>query len=378
MSSTVSAELPDPIAQGLLPEGFRDRLPPRAEAAVNLEQAMMAAIRPHGYERVAPPLAEFEESLVTRLAGAETQDLLRLIDPLSQRTIALRPDMTAQVGRIAATRLGHRPRPLRLAYAGPVLRVRKPQVGATREALQLGAELIGSDHVRAVEEILTIALEALAATGAKDISVDLTLPSLVGELAEGPWPVADLPAVRNALDGKDHAQLRAAGGTAYAPLIEAAGPAGGALAALRSANMGEAFCARLDAAERLAATASRFGSVSLDPTERLGFEYQTWAGFSLYAGGAPAEIGRGGTYTIRHPDGHEEAAAGFSLYVDPLVEAGLGIGASRRIFLPLGTADGIAQRLRTEGWVAVAALFEGDSAEANACTYIWDGEARPL
>ena len=69
----------DPIALGLLPEGFRDRLPPRAGAAVRVTTVMLEAIRPHGYDRVAPPLVEFEESLVSRLAGTETQDLLRLI-----------------------------------------------------------------------------------------------------------------------------------------------------------------------------------------------------------------------------------------------------------------------------------------------------------
>lgn len=369
----------DPIALGLLPEGFRDRLPPRAGAAVRLTTVMLEAIRPHGYDRVAPPLVEFEESLVSRLAGTETQDLLRLIDPLSQRTLAMRPDITAQVGRIAATRLAHRPRPLRLAYAGAVLRVRKPQVGASREALQLGAELIGSDHVRAVSEILMVALESLRATGAKGLSVDITLPSLVDELAQTRWPVDDLAAIKTALDGKDMSELLAAGGKDYAFLIDAAGPVDAALRNLKAAGMGEAFSARLGAAEKLAAVASHYGNVSLDPAERLGFEYQSWAGFSFYADGIAGEIGRGGTYTIRHPDGHEETAVGFSLYVDPLVEAGLGALDTPRIFLPLGTDPEAGHRLRADGWVTVAALFEADTAEANACTHVWkDGKAAAL
>ena len=328
---------------------------------------------------VAPPLAEFEDSLVGRLAGAGPQDLLRLIDPLSQRTIALRPDITAQVGRIAATRLAHRPRPLRLSYAGPVLRVRPPQVGTEREALQLGAELIGSDHERAVAEILSVALEALAAGGLRELSVDLTLPSLVDELAAGPWPVDDLEAVRAALDGKDQARLRAAGGERYAVLIEAAGPWDSAIAALKGAGLGSAFDRRLASAERLAAVASPHAVVTLDPTERLGFEYQSWAGFSLFAGDIANEIGRGGTYVIRAPDGREEPAAGFSLYIDPLVEAGLGERESRRVFLPLGTETKTGEQLRSDGWVTVAALFEEDTAEANACTHIWQGgSAKPV
>ena len=97
------------IAPGLLPEGLRDRLPPEAEAASRLMHRVIVAIGRHGYERVSPPLAEFEEQLVGRLKSARAQDLLRFVDPVSQRTLALRPDITAQVGRIAATRLGSMP-----------------------------------------------------------------------------------------------------------------------------------------------------------------------------------------------------------------------------------------------------------------------------
>src|SRR3546814_2901297 len=95
----------DPISKGLLPEGFRDRLPPQAEAAADLLRTLIDRVSAHGYERVSPPLVEFEASLVTRLSSARPQDLLRFVDPLSQRTLALRPDITAQVGDRKSTRL---------------------------------------------------------------------------------------------------------------------------------------------------------------------------------------------------------------------------------------------------------------------------------
>jgi len=38
--------------------------------------------------------------------------------------------------------------------------------------------------------------------------------------------------------------------------------------------------------------------LTLDPSERHGFEYQSWFGFTLYAEGIPGAIGRGGTYSI--------------------------------------------------------------------------------
>ena len=99
------------IPPGLLPEGLRDRLPPEAGAAARLLRAVYDTMNSYGYDRVAPPMAEFEDALVERLKADGAQDLLRVIDPVSQRTLALRPDITAQVGRIAATRLANRPRP---------------------------------------------------------------------------------------------------------------------------------------------------------------------------------------------------------------------------------------------------------------------------
>jgi ATP phosphoribosyltransferase regulatory subunit HisZ len=102
----------------LLPEGFRDRLPPFADAAARLEAAILGAAYAHGYERTDPALAEFEAGLAGRLKAARAQDAVRFVDPVSQATLAIRPDMTAQIGRIAATRMGHHPRPVRLSYAG--------------------------------------------------------------------------------------------------------------------------------------------------------------------------------------------------------------------------------------------------------------------
>ena len=177
------------IVPGLLPVGLRDRLPPQAEAASRLLHRVIVAIGRHGYDRVAPPLAEFEDGLVGRLKSARAQDLLRFVDPVSQRTLALRPDITAQVGRIAATRMATAPRPLRLAYGGPVLKLRATQLRPERELIQAGAELIGSDSVAAAIELLDVAIEALETAGVRDITVDLTLPDLVETLAAGPLPL---------------------------------------------------------------------------------------------------------------------------------------------------------------------------------------------
>ncbi|MDO6413037.1 ATP phosphoribosyltransferase regulatory subunit [Sphingomonas sp. BIUV-7] len=351
------------IPAGLLPEGLRDRLPPSAEAASRLMHRTIVAIGRHGYARVSPPLAEFEESLVGRLKAARAQDLLRMVDPVSQRMLALRPDMTAQVGRIAATRLSHAPRPLRLAYGGQVVKLRATQLRPERELAQVGAELIGRDTVAAAIEILNVALDALAAAGVTDVTIDLTLPDLVDTLASGalPLPASRADEVRELLDAKDAGALAAAGAEAYLPLLSACGPIDTALSKLRSLNGLEILDSRLLAIEQIAAAIGTRATLTLDPTERHGFEYQSWIGFSLFGEGLTGEIGRGGSYALMHDDGTEEPAIGFSLYLDPLVDIGLGTEPARRIFLALGHDAATAARLRSEGWTTIAALGEDDA-----------------
>ncbi|WP_066799225.1 ATP phosphoribosyltransferase regulatory subunit [Sphingomonas soli] len=350
---------------GLLPEGFHDRLPPAADAASRLEGRVLGVARGYGYEQVDPPLAEFADGLAARLKAGGLRDAVRFVDPVSQRTLAIRPDITAQVGRIAATRMGHHPRPVRLSYAGPVLKLSASELDPLRSMRQIGCELIGLDTVAAATEIVQVAIESLQAAGVKRISVDFTLPDLVDTLASD---TPDLALLRERLDAKD------AGGVAaidsrYLPLIEAAGPFDAAMARLRAIDSGN-LTSRLDGLARIASAIRDQAALTLDPTERHGFEYQSWLGFSIFADGVRGEIGRGGTYTIIHGDGREEAAVGFSLFADPILDAGLGDAERQRLFLPLGTPSDLGAALRSQGWVTVAALEADDTPQAQLCSHV--------
>lgn len=359
---------------GLLPEGFHDRLPPVADIAARLEQRVLGVARGYGYEQVDPPLAEFADGLGARLKAGGLRDAVRFVDPVSQRTLAIRPDLTAQIGRIAATRMGHHPRPVRLSYAGQVMKLSASELDPLRSMRQIGCELIGLDTVAAATEIVQVAIEALQAAGVTGISVDFTLPDLVDTLASD---TPDLELLRERLDAKD------AGGVAaldarYLPLIEAAGPFDAAMARLRAIDSGK-LTSRLDGLEKIAEAIDGQAALTLDPTERHGFEYQSWLGFSIFAQGARGEIGRGGSYTIIHGDGREEAAVGFSLFADPILDAGLGDSERQRLFLPFGTPAGLGATLRGEGWVTVAALEEDDTPEAQLCSHVLrDGAPQAL
>ena len=115
--------------------------------------------------------------------------------------------------------------------------------------------------------------------------------------------------------------------------------------------------------------------ITLDPSERHGFEYQSWFGFTIYAEGISGSLGRGGTYRILGQTGHHpEAATGFSLYPDPLVDLlAAEPQAQRKLFLPLGHDPRVAGQQRAIGWTTVAALAESDDPVALGCSHRLDG-----
>ena len=279
-------------------------------------RALLDTIEAGGYDRVAPPLAEFEDGLVARLQSSRTE-LARFVDPLSQRTLAIRPDITPQIARIVATQLVDVPRPLRLCYAGPVLKLGATQLNPQREAMQVGAELVGEDSVAAACELTRLAVAALHAAGIEAITVDLTMPDLVHTMAGlvlGPDRVARLDRL---LDMKDAGGLVEAGFGDWLPLIAATGPVAPALDALRAFDHAGLMTSRIAGIEAIAAALADTGvRVTLDPTERHGFEYQSWFGFSLFLAGGTNAVGRGGSYTIAHGKGRQEPATGFSVYPD--------------------------------------------------------------
>jgi ATP phosphoribosyltransferase regulatory subunit len=363
----------------LLPEGLQDRLPQGAAVAARVTRAALDVMDLHGYDRVQPPSIEFEKSLASRMEGVQPRRMFRFVDPASLRTLALRSDITPQVGRLAATSLAGAARPLRLCYAGQVVTIKGDGLDPTRERLQLGAELIGSDSVAAAAEVVAMAIEALQAAGARGVSVDFTLPDLVDTLAAKalPLPAQAVEAVRRELDAKDAGRLVEAGGQAYLPLLTAIGPFDTAIERLAAIDAGGALASRIKGLREIAARVWGLARITLDPSERHGFEYQSWFGFTIYAEGVAGALGRGGTYSI---SGRNEPATGFSLYPDPLVDS-LALAEARRdtLFLALGHDAEAAARLRAIGWRTVAALSDDDDATAMGCTHRLDnGEATAL
>jgi len=368
----------------LLPSGLRDILPPEAEIAARTVEAIMDCFAAHGYQRVSPPLMEFEDSLFAGSGAATAEQTFRLMDPESQRMMGVRADVTPQIARLATTRLADAPRPLRLAYAAQCLHVSGSQLQPERQIAQAGIELIGADTPSADAEIVLTAVEALGEIGLRDLSVDLTTPRLVPEILRVTGTVGTA-ALSAALDRKDAAAIEALGGDA-APLLlallDACGPAERGLRALAAATLPPEAAAQI---ARLAATVAAIHSirpglpVTIDPVEFRGYHYHTGICMTVFAIGHQAELGRGGRYLT----GDNEAATGITLYPDTLTKLAPRPALRPRVFLPYGTAPAAAAQSRAAGYATVNALSAttDDRTEATrlGCSHIFiNGAIAPL
>ncbi len=316
----------------LLPNGLVDLLPPQAEAESHAIYQLMKSFARFGYLRVKPPLVEFEESLLGEGPGqALSRQTFRMMDPVSQRMMGVRADATAQIARIATSRLSDTPRPLRLSYAADVLRVNGTQLRPERQFCQVGCELIGVDGLMADVESPLAALIALSSAGIGQLSVDLTVPTLVDHLFEDlTIAAADRAALNGLIEKRDRDAIAGYGGPAaeiLATLVDIEGGADRAVEKIRAVALpprAKADADRLVAVAReLRGALDIYGlsavQITLDPLERRGFEYQTGLSFTLFARDARGELGRGGRYDITTAGQTIETATGFTLYMDTIL-----------------------------------------------------------
>jgi len=370
----------------LLPTGLADVLPPAAAAQAAASARAMAVFQREGYEHAEPPMLEFEDSFLAGAGDSLTRETFRMMDPQSQRMLALRSDMTPQMARLASTRLASAPRPLRLCYAGSVLRVSGGGSARDRQLRQAGAELFGSRAAEADAEIVLLAVAALDAIGIDDISVDLNVPRMAGDLtADLGLSPATKAALMTALDRKDTAEMRRLAPAAADMLIaltNIGGPAEDALKAAEAIALPEAAAERLKRLAEITALIRADApnlALTIDFVEHRGFDYHTGVAFSLFAAGHDRELGHGGRYRAPALDrDNGEPAVGFSLFMDAVEAAAPKPEPPVRVYTPTGMSAEDRQKVQALGYVTVRALGpDADSAAAAAalnCPAYWRGD----
>ena len=359
---------------------MRDLLPEEAASRRELSRAVLERLALHGYRVVTPPAFELASVLERGLGASAADDVIRFIEPESGEVAVLRPDMTPQVARMIATRLGDREPPFRLAYEGTVLRRRASRAKKHRQIPQVGVELCGVAGAEGDLELLRLAADVLReGVGLERFTIDLSDAGIVREL------LADLPAPRameisRALSRKDEASLRELAGSEAegARILALSRLHGGRDAileavALLGGTRAEGPARRLLALFDAACARGLGAYLTVDPGEVRGLAYYTGTIFSIYAEGPGEPVGGGGRYDdLLAKYGAPRPAVGLGLDLDALawaVRTVCDVPSKKSGVVVVGLeTDPRNDELRARG-IATVAVADAVSARAYAAAW---------
>ena len=361
---------------GLLPAGLSDVLHPNAEVQAKTIENLLDIFSSYGYQRVKPPLVEYEETLLSDGPGKVLKDsTFRVMDPLSQKMLALRSDVTAQISRIASTRLSHLPRPLRLSYSGDVLRVKGDSFNMERQKTQVGAELIGPKSELIDSEIILLCVKALKSINIDHLTIDINLPFLREHLLKDIPPSLKYN-INKCIDIKDKKSLKKLKFENLSIICELMESTGDHLRAIKYlvglksegvlVDIIDYYLKVIDIVKKN----DKLIKLSIDPLETRGFNYHTGLTFTIFSEKLKGEIAKGGSYNIVTG----ETATGCTIYTEkiyPKLPSNLGKDLVYIPHLNMNEADKIINKgYRIVFGSVSSSMFEKEALDMK-CKYIW-------
>jgi ATP phosphoribosyltransferase regulatory subunit len=286
-----------------------------------------------GYERMVTPLFELAEVFERGLGADARAATIRFVEPGSGEVVALRPDITPQIARIAATYPLASHGPARICYDGQVSRESK-RPGGARDQLQAGIELIGPSGFEADVEVASIAAAALSAIGVAEYHLELGHVALVRTVLSA-VPMRDRSRLEKALAEKDQSTVATIArglNRGLMALCQALPTLCGApetvFREVQSLPLDIAARAELDAfaktVERVTALhpEARRGWLSVDLGEVRGFHYYTGIRLFGYIAGVGQAVLRGGRYDeLVGQYGQSAGATGFAVDIEAIADA---------------------------------------------------------
>jgi ATP phosphoribosyltransferase regulatory subunit len=304
----------------LLPEHIADALPFEAARIERLRRMILDLFRVHGYELVMPPMLEYLDSLLTGTGSDLKLRTFKLVDQLSGRTLGLRADMTPQVARIDAHLL-NRQGVTRLCYCDSVLHTLPASLAASREPIQLGAELYGYPGIEADIEVIRLVDKALKTAGMPASRIDVSHAGVFRALSRAARLDEDAELrILQLLQSKDIPGLHDCCAGIEAPyrsaLLDLPELYGGV-------ELIESACSRLPALPEILSALETLRilqgtlaelPLSFDLADLRGYNYHNGVVFSAYCQGLPGAVAQGGRYDgVGKAFGRARPATGFSM-----------------------------------------------------------------
>jgi ATP phosphoribosyltransferase len=381
------------------PRGFRDVLFEEAAERRAVTSAVSEVFLRGGFRFVETPALEEYATLEAAAGSSLEGTAFRMVD-LDGSLLALRPEMTLPIARLAAARLSDRPGPHRLCYAGDVYREHASLRGEARQFAQLGVELLGANGPVSDAEVVGTLVDALAATGLEDFTVGVgtvaVLRALIEAAGVGERWSREVLAAAHARNLVELDRLAGSPGVAdgVGDALRKVVRIGGGREAIRACRevTGPVGCAgsldALEAAWDLLEASGASTRVRVDFGILRSFDYYTGLIVEAYAPGLGMPLGGGGRYDdVLAAFGVPMPAAGFALSLERVMIAlaaqGVGVPV-RGLDAVVGgdpvEAAHVSARLRAAGW-RVLASTESEPAgllsqarDAGVCCWLLAGD----
>ena len=183
---------------------MRDLLPEEAETLNHVIAKARETAQLYGYKEVVTPLVEPYE-LLSAKSGEEIRQRMFTFKDLGDRTVALRPEFTASIARLATTALKNEPKPLRVLSVGSVYRYDEPQRGRYREFWQSNFELMGSTNPEADAETILLTNSLMKAVGLRNYAFKIGHIGVIrGILSQGSVDDKTQNAILQLMDKKEY------------------------------------------------------------------------------------------------------------------------------------------------------------------------------
>lgn len=165
------------------PEGVRDIYNVECGKKLAVESRINKVFHLYGYHDIQTPTFEYFDVFRKEIGTTPAKELYRFFDK-DGNTLALRPDITPSVARVAATLFEEENLPIRLCYTGNTFVNHTNYQGRLREVTQMGAEFIGDDSVEADAEMLALAIETMLSIGVKEFQLTVSNVDFLNSLFE--------------------------------------------------------------------------------------------------------------------------------------------------------------------------------------------------
>ncbi len=359
--------------KSLIPEGFRDHVDFNTNVEHDYKNKIIDFFISNGFDLVKTPLIEFFDN--------NSENCFFIENNKKDRKLFIRDDITPQIIRIVSSRFKNKKRPIKLCYYGEVIRKKGTMLRPERQFLQVGSEIVGSKSILADIEIITLAYKSLREIGVTNITLELNSRIFLEKIF---YKIKDkkllnqlktfikqkdkknsLALVKNKKDKIYLANLFSLSGNLY-DLIDK-------ISNLLISDTEKKEIENIQYIGKMI-NLKKNDQIILDLIEFDDKNYHDGIKFTFFAKNVRGEIASGGRYKIKNKF-KEEAAVGFTCFMDTVLRASSFENSSKKILIPFNLKETIKENLIKKNYIVYSYLGDISDIEKNAnkflCTHIY-------